>query len=140
MFPILSINSIYKRGKSLGSRDACIGDSGGPLICLNSAKEPVLYGITSWGIGCATDGYPGVYAKVSAIIDWIKEITGHEEADVTTNAVTTTTPTTTTSPLGTVTYPSSLVDVIEEGKTKTMDFVNIYYRRSCDFYISYINV
>ena len=56
-----------------GTKDACIGDSGGPLICVNDENEPVLYGITSWGIGCASDGFPGVYAKISAIIEWINQ-------------------------------------------------------------------
>ena len=47
-----------------------IGDSGGPLICVDN-NRPVLYGVTSWGIGCGDKGYPGVFAKVSAVLNWI---------------------------------------------------------------------
>ena len=33
-------------------KNACHGDSGGPLICAID-DEPVLVGVTSWTIGCA---------------------------------------------------------------------------------------
>ena len=52
--------------------DSCQGDSGGPLICDDDGK-PIVYGITSWGEGCAATGYPGIYAKVAAELDWIKQ-------------------------------------------------------------------
>jgi trypsin len=46
---------------------------GGPLIMPGaSANEDKLIGVVSWGIGCATSQYPGVYARVSDQIDWIK--------------------------------------------------------------------
>jgi secreted trypsin-like serine protease len=31
----------------------------------------VLVGITSFGDGCAKDGHPGVYTRVSAIRGWV---------------------------------------------------------------------
>jgi trypsin len=52
-----------------GSADACNGDSGGPLV----ANGNVLVGITSWGEGCARPEFPGVYARVSSRIAWIRE-------------------------------------------------------------------
>lgn len=57
----------------LPGKDACQGDSGGPLIMSGAnANEDKLIGITSWGVGCATSQYPGVFARVSNQIDWIK--------------------------------------------------------------------
>ncbi|XP_015585584.1 trypsin-1-like [Cephus cinctus] len=54
-----------------GGVDACQGDSGGPLV----AYEKV-YGIVSWGSGCAWAGSPGVYSRVSSNRDWIRRHTG----------------------------------------------------------------
>ena len=51
-------------GKYEGGKDSCQGDSGGPMVCVNSANEPVLQGVVSWGYGCADAGMPGVYAEV----------------------------------------------------------------------------
>jgi len=56
--------------------DSCQGDSGGPLVILgNDANggEDVEVGVVSWGYGCAVNGYPGVYARVSEAYDWIRE-------------------------------------------------------------------
>lgn len=52
-----------------GQTDACQGDSGGPLV-----QGGILYGIVSWGAGCAVEGYPGVYTKVSFFRKWIKNV------------------------------------------------------------------
>ena len=46
------------------------GDSGGPLACIFDG-QPVLTGVVSWGIGCAGQGNPGIYANVANYIDWI---------------------------------------------------------------------
>jgi trypsin len=53
-----------------GKKDTCQGDSGGPLFVYKDNKQ-VLVGLTSYGIGCALPKYPGVYARVSALRDWI---------------------------------------------------------------------
>ncbi len=43
------------------------GDSGGPMF-----QDGTLWGIVSWGRGCAMPGYPGVYTQVSSYLDFIE--------------------------------------------------------------------
>lgn len=76
-------------GLAEGGVDTCQGDSGGPLFrqpAENSGQSLTLVGITSWGIGCAEEGNPGVYTLVSAYSDWIRQQTS--VPSVTTNEIT----------------------------------------------------
>ena len=50
--------------------DTCQGDSGGPYA-IDVAGTWTLAGVTSWGYGCATVGYPGMAARVTSFLDWI---------------------------------------------------------------------
>ncbi len=52
------------------ANDTCGGDSGGPLAADTGGRR-VLVGVTSWGRNCGDPQFPGVYAKVSAVRDWI---------------------------------------------------------------------
>merc|ERR1712215_137583 len=59
-----------------GGKDACQSDSGGPLIgqCRDTvSRRYELIGVVSWGLYCAWKQYPGVYARVSKQLDWIKK-------------------------------------------------------------------
>eukprot|EP00438_Fugacium_kawagutii_P003771 Skav207395 [mRNA] locus=scaffold2421:96854:101985:+ [translate_table: standard] len=66
-----------------GITDTCQGDSGGPLVCKETVETRdgrmmsdryVLRGVTSWGQGCAYEGYPGVYGRVHSVMSWIEDI------------------------------------------------------------------
>ena len=48
-----------------GVHDACVGDSGGPLLVPGGAVGWTEVGVVSWGAGCAVHGVPGVYTRLS---------------------------------------------------------------------------
>lgn len=57
-------------GPLTGGVSACGGDSGGPL-----EQKRQLIGVVSWGVmPCGSRNAPSVYVRVSAFIDWIREI------------------------------------------------------------------
>jgi len=57
-----------------GGVDTCQGDSGGPMTWLDPLTSEIkLVGVVSWGRGCAKPGYPGIYAEVSTVLDWIEQ-------------------------------------------------------------------
>jgi len=64
-------------GQTGAGADTCKGDSGGPLFCRTNEKW-LLVGVTSHGPttgDCGRAGRPGIYAKVSHILPWIKATT-----------------------------------------------------------------
>lgn len=70
-YPFFPINdNMICAGFVEGGQDACQGDSGGALV--NEHGEAV--GVVSWGIGCAQPGYPGVYARISFVREFIANV------------------------------------------------------------------
>jgi len=53
-------------------KDACFGDSGGPLFHKAADGKWTLVGVTSWGISCGETAFPGIWARVSAAVEWIQ--------------------------------------------------------------------
>lgn len=56
-----------------GGKDACHGDSGGPLLSKIDDQWSVI-GVVSTGIGCARPLLPGLYSRVSSYAEWISQI------------------------------------------------------------------
>jgi len=65
-------NEMICAGFASGGRDACVGDSGGPLFLMLSRGDVTLFGVVSWGIDCAQARTPGIYARVDAVLPWIR--------------------------------------------------------------------
>ena len=55
-------------------KDACRGDSGGPLFCVKDGRQ-VLYGVVSTGGKCGNAAEPGIYSTVANVLPWIKNET-----------------------------------------------------------------
>merc|ERR1711865_1254418 len=89
-------------GYSAGGHDSCQGDSGGPHFTVADGMA-TLVGVVSWGEGCASAGYPGVYAKVDSALDWIATFVNTISTTTITTIATATTSTTTPTPTTTTT-------------------------------------
>ncbi|XP_073482521.1 mannan-binding lectin serine protease 1 isoform X2 [Aquarana catesbeiana] len=64
-------------GLKEGGKDACSGDSGGPMVTFSQHKNYwYLAGIVSWGVGCGDSDRYGVYSNVYKNVDWIKSTSG----------------------------------------------------------------
>ncbi|KAF4987347.1 hypothetical protein FDECE_15468 [Fusarium decemcellulare] len=63
-------NNMWCAGAANGGKNACHGDSGGPII---DKKTGIVIGIVSWSIQCGVAEYPGVYTRVGNYIPFIAE-------------------------------------------------------------------
>ncbi|XP_017843609.2 uncharacterized protein LOC108600489 isoform X2 [Drosophila busckii] len=66
--------NMFCAGHHRGRIDTCAGDSGGPLLCRDTTKANhpwTIFGITSFGDGCAKRNKFGIYAKVPNYVDWV---------------------------------------------------------------------
>ncbi|XP_076358073.1 chymotrypsinogen A-like [Tachypleus tridentatus] len=98
MIPVMSWNTcnnynlvlpLFKHsictGYETGGFNTCFGDSGGPMVALKD-KMWNLYGTVSWGPrSCGVKQHPAIFAKVSAYVNWIKQIMDDVEAGRVTN-------------------------------------------------------
>lgn len=70
---VASFDTQICAGVPEGGIDSCQGDSGGPLLVRDADRGVWVHaGVTSWGQGCALPGYPGIYARTSALSEWAR--------------------------------------------------------------------
>ncbi|XP_044107902.1 mannan-binding lectin serine protease 1 isoform X3 [Neovison vison] len=63
-------------GEKEGGKDACAGDSGGPMVTLDKERgEWYLVGAVSWGDDCGKKDRYGVYSYIYYNKDWIQRVT-----------------------------------------------------------------
>lgn len=63
-------NMICAGGMIPNKRDACSGDSGGPLQ-MEVDDHISLIGVVSFGNDCASKGFPGIYTKLNNYYSWV---------------------------------------------------------------------
>ncbi|CAG2109539.1 unnamed protein product [Medioppia subpectinata] len=73
VIPIRS--SQFCAGLEEGGKDACQGDSGSPMMRVDSTNgQAMAIGIVSAGIGCALPKLPGLYTRVASYLPWLQKV------------------------------------------------------------------
>ncbi|XP_012645082.1 mannan-binding lectin serine protease 1 isoform X3 [Microcebus murinus] len=63
-------------GEKEGGKDACAGDSGGPMVTLDRERGHwYLVGTVSWGVDCGKKDRYGVYSYIHHHKGWIQSVT-----------------------------------------------------------------
>ncbi|CAF3497006.1 unnamed protein product [Rotaria sp. Silwood1] len=70
---MVNVTVHFCAGISGGGKDACLGDSGGPIMAFVDNRWQIM-GITSIGYGCALPGHSGIYTRVAYYIPFIEKI------------------------------------------------------------------
>ncbi|XP_039432143.1 melanization protease 1-like [Culex pipiens pallens] len=70
--PKLYANHICAKSATGFARDACGGDSGGPMMASVQGSW-YLIGVVGFGPPCGKTLLPGVYARVTSYMDWIED-------------------------------------------------------------------
>ena len=71
--------TLFCAGSTEGRKDACRGDSGGPVVTIDDHKRPTLVGIVSFGLACTHA--PGFYTKVVRFRSWMNTVMNQYETD-----------------------------------------------------------
>ncbi|BES88126.1 serine protease [Nesidiocoris tenuis] len=75
----IDAGSMVCAGDVNGGKDACTGDSGGPLFVEEDDCVTRQLGITSLGKDCGIPGTAGIYTNVTKYIPWIESIVWSDE-------------------------------------------------------------
>ena len=69
----LEMSHSNKQGQqNLSSYDKFYNLFLGPLMYNNKGRATVV-GVVSTGVGCGEDKYPGIFGRVTSVLDWIND-------------------------------------------------------------------
>ncbi|XP_063966351.1 uncharacterized protein LOC135156797 [Lytechinus pictus] len=79
-YPNSITNLMICAGYERGEVGVCRADRGSPLVCEGSDGRWHLVGVTSWGDGCAKQGKPRVYSRISQFLLYIVNVLADNSA------------------------------------------------------------